>query len=121
MLDIQNQYLPILIFFIISLSLALLLVIIPFLISGIRGYSAKTSPYECGFESFDNNRSLFDIRFYLVSILFIIFDLEVAMIFPWAMALKYIGLLGFLSMISFLAILAIGFIYEWKKGALDWE
>lgn len=121
MIEIQEAYLPILIFFIIAAGLAMLLVALPFMISKMRPYSSKTSPYECGFESFDQNRSMFDIRFYLVSILFIIFDLEVILIFPWAASFKSIELFGFISMMIFIAVLAIGFIYEWRKGALDWE
>jgi NADH-quinone oxidoreductase subunit A len=101
--------------------------LIPFIIPLLFGFRAtkpdaeKLSQYECGFEAFGDARTQFDVRFYLVSILFIIFDLEVAFLFPWAVSLGKIGLFGFWSMIAFLAILTIGFIYEWKKGALDWE
>jgi NADH-quinone oxidoreductase subunit A len=123
MLDdgLANTYLPILVFFFIAAGLATVLVIFPFLIGKLNGYKAKTSSYECGFEAFDHTRSKFDIRFYLVSILFIIFDLEVVLMFPWAASFSELGLLGFWAMIIFLIILAIGFIYEWRKGALDWE
>lgn len=121
MLDVQNSYLPIIVFAAIACGLAVLLVVLPFLISKLKEGGAKTSAYECGFDPFDQRRSLFDVRFYLVSILFIIFDLEVVLMFPWAIALKNIGMLGFLSMIAFLAVLTAGFVYEWRKGALDWE
>lgn len=121
MLNMETTYLPIAIFFCISLLLAVILLGLPFFISKIRGYSAKTSVYECGFEAFDSHRGKFDIRFYLVAILFIIFDLEVAFLFPWAIAFKCLGVLGFVSMIIFLTVLTVGFIYEWRKGALDWE
>ena len=84
-------------------------------------YDEKVSAYECGFEAFDDARRRFDVRFYLVAILFIIFDLEVAFLFPWAVSLSHIGLFGFFSMLAFLAVLTVGFIYEWNKGALDWE
>ena len=86
-----------------------------------RPYDEKVSAYECGFEAFDDARRRFDVRFYLVAILFIIFDLEVAFLFPWAVSLSHIGLFGFFSMLAFLAVLTVGFIYEWNKGALDWE
>jgi len=119
--DIQNAYLPILIFFVIASGLAIILMALPFFITRLRGDAAKNSSYECGFESFNQTRSMFDVRFYLVSILFIIFDLEIILMFPWAISFKYIGLFGFLSMIVFLAVITAGFIYEWRKGALDWE
>lgn len=117
-----SQYLPIFIFLCVALGLALVLLVLPFFVAKIRGDKEKLSQYECGFETFDtDHQSRFDIRFYLVSMLFIIFDLEIAFLFPWALVLNKIGTLGFISMMSFLAILIIGFIYEWKKGALDWE
>ena len=119
--DILIEYLPILIFFIIATGLALVIILANFIISPSRPNLEKNSAYECGFEAFDDTRSKFEVRFYLVAILFIIFDLEVAFLFPWAVSLSEIGLYGFWSMMIFLAILTIGFIYEWKKGALDWE
>ena len=122
MTTVLGQYLPILIFLMIALFLAVALIILPFFTASSRGDRDKLSQYECGFETFDQNaQSRFDIRFYLVSILFIIFDLEVAFLFPWSIILKKISLFGFISMMIFLVVLTIGFIYEWKKGALDWE
>jgi NADH-quinone oxidoreductase subunit A len=115
------EYLPILFFLGIAIALALVIVVASYLVAKQRPDSEKASPYECGFEAFDDARSKFDVRFYLVAILFIIFDLEVAFLFPWAVALGEIGVFGFWSMVVFLAILTIGFIYEWKKGALEWE
>ncbi|MFK7760765.1 MAG: NADH-quinone oxidoreductase subunit A [Candidatus Midichloriaceae bacterium] len=123
-MDIQlylQNYLSILIFIIISACLAFVLIIIPFIINKSNPDKEKLSTYECGFESFGNAKKKFDIRFYLVSILFIIFDLEIAFLFPWAVMLKEIGLIGFWSMIAFIITLTIGFVYEWKKGALEWE
>ena len=99
----------------------MVIVLASFIIARQRPDSEKLSPYECGFEPFADARSQFDVRFYLVAILFIIFDLEVAFLFPWAVTLGAIGLFGFWSMIVFLAVLTVGFIYEWKKGALEWE
>ncbi|MBA8666793.1 NADH-quinone oxidoreductase subunit A [Candidatus Jidaibacter acanthamoebae] len=121
MQHILTDYLPILLFLILAGGLAFIMSILPFLLATLRGDSEKLSSYECGFEAFDAPRSKFDVRFYLVSILFIIFDLEIAFLFPWAIVIRDIGLLGFWSMIIFLVVLTIGFIYEWKKGALDWE
>lgn len=115
------EYLPILFFLGIAVALSLVMVVASYLVAKQRPDSEKASPYECGFEAFDDARSKFDVRFYLVAILFIIFDLEVAFLFPWAVALGEIGVFGFWSMVVFLAILTIGFIYEWKKGALEWE
>lgn len=121
------NYLPILIFLVIAVGLSVIMGILPLVIPMLFGFNAtkpdaqKLSQYECGFEAFGDARMKFDVRFYLVSILFIIFDLEVAFLFPWAISLGRIGLLGFWSMIGFLGVLTIGFIYEWKKGALDWE
>ena len=115
------EYLPILIFLGIAVALSVLIVAASYIIARQRPDSEKVSAYECGFEAFDDARSRFDVRFYLVAILFIIFDLEVAFLFPWAVALGDIGLFGFWSMVIFLGILTIGFIYEWKKGALEWE
>ncbi|HEU5048320.1 MAG TPA: NADH-quinone oxidoreductase subunit A [Rickettsiales bacterium] len=122
-----TSYLPILIFLGIAGGIAFVMGVIPFIIPAIFGFNAtkpdeeKLSQYECGFEAFGDARMKFDVRFYLVSILFIIFDLEVAFLFPWAVTLGKIGVYGFWSMMAFLGVLTIGFIYEWKKGALDWE
>jgi len=115
------EYLPILIFLAIAIGMAAIAVGASYLVGAQRPDTEKVSPYECGFEAFDDARKPFDVRFYLVAILFIIFDLEVAFLFPWAVALGEIGLFGFWSMILFLGILTIGFIYEWRKGALEWE
>lgn len=115
------EYLPILIFLGVAIGLAGLILLASFVIARQRPDTEKLSPYECGFAPFEDARSRFDVRFYLVAILFIIFDLEVAFLFPWAVALGDIGLFGFWSMMVFLAVLTIGFIYEWKKGALEWE
>ncbi len=115
------DYLPILIFLGIALGLGGLILLATFIIARQRPDTEKLSPYECGFEPFDDSRGRFDVRFYLVAILFIIFDLEVAFLFPWAVSLGNIGLFGFWSMMIFLGVLTIGFVYEWKKGALEWE
>ena len=116
-----SQYLPILIFLGIATIMATLFIGASYLIARQRPDFEKTSAYECGFDAFDDARRQFDVRFYLVAILFIIFDLEVAFLFPWAISLGNIGIFGFWSMIIFLAVLTIGFIYEWRKGALEWE
>jgi NADH-quinone oxidoreductase subunit A len=115
------NYLPILIFLGIALALTIVMVLLPVVLGPGNPDSEKLSAYECGFETFGDARGKFDVRFYLVSILFIIFDLEVAFLFPWAVSLQRIGLLGFWSMMGFLFVLTVGFIYEWKKGALEWE
>ncbi len=115
------NYLPILIFLIVGLSLGAVMILAGSLLGPSRPDSEKLSPYECGFEAFEDSRMKFDVRYYLVAILFIIFDLEIAFLFPWAVVLDQIGLFGFLAMMVFLAILVVGFIYEWKKGALEWE
>src|SRR6186713_947196 len=119
------NYLPVLIFLTVATGLALLLMTLGLIIgrwqSKNRNDPQKLSPYECGFEAFEDSRMKFDVRYYLVAILFILFDLEIAFLFPWAVALKEIGIVGFWAMMIFLAILVVGFIYEWKKGALDWE
>ena len=120
-LEFLNNYLTIVIFLAIALILSLGFVVLNFAFSPKNPDPEKLSAYECGFEPFNDSRMEFDIRFYLVAILFIIFDLEIAFLFPWAITLGNIGLFGFLSMMLFLFILTIGFIYEWKKGALDWE
>ncbi|MGH8468260.1 MAG: NADH-quinone oxidoreductase subunit A [Gammaproteobacteria bacterium] len=115
------QYLPVLIFIIVALVFGAVALCVGFALGPRRGDEEKLSPYECGFEPFEDARMKFDVRYYLVAILFIIFDLEIAFLFPWAVALKDIGLLGFSAMMIFLAVLVIGFVYEWKKGALEWE
>ncbi len=115
------DYLPILIFLGLASGLALIIVLASFIAARQKPDSEKLSPYECGFDPFDDARGRFDVRFYLVAILFIIFDLEVAFLFPWAIALGDIGMLGFWSMMIFLLILTVGFVYEWKKGALEWD
>lgn len=116
-----TNYLPIVIFFVIAIGLSIFLIILNQLRSKRLPDPEKNSPYECGFNAFDDTRHRFDVRFYLIAILFIIFDLEIAFLFPWAISLGKIGLFGFWSMIVFLGILTVGFIYEWKKGALEWE
>ena len=115
------HYLPILLFLGIAAALGLALVVAAFVLAPSKPDPEKLSAYECGFNAFDDARMKFDVRFYLVSILFIIFDLEVAFLFPWAISLGKIGVFGFLSMAVFLAVLTVGFIYEWRKGALEWE
>ncbi len=119
--DFLQDYLSIIIFLILALGLSCAFVVVNFVLSPKKPDPEKLSAYECGFEPFEDSRMEFDVRFYLVAILFIIFDLEIAFLFPWAISLGNIGLLGFSSMMIFLFILTIGFIYEWKKGALDWE
>ncbi len=121
MTDILSDYLPIILFLGLSGVLALVLMVLPLLIAPSMPDPEKLSAYECGFNAFDDARMKFDVRFYLVAILFIIFDLEVTFLFPWAITLGDIGVFGFWSMTSFLGILTVGFIYEWKKGALEWE
>ena len=116
-----REYLPILIFIGVAVALATVIVLLSFFAARQNPDAEKLSPYECGFEPFSDARSKFDVRFYLVSILFIIFDLEVAFLFPWAVTLGKIGMFGFWSMMVFLTVLTVGFIYEWKKGALEWE
>ena len=116
-----EQYFPILLFIIVGLGLGVLLLSVGSLLAPSKPDPQKLSPYECGFEAFEDARMKFDVRYYLVAILFILFDLEIAFLFPWAVALKDIGAIGFWAMMVFLTILVVGFIYEWKKGALDWE
>jgi NADH-quinone oxidoreductase subunit A len=123
--EMLSNYLPVLIFLIIAAGLAVVLLVLG---TGVGRYfarfhddRAKLSPYECGFEAFEDSRAKFDVRYYLVAILFIVFDLEIAFLFPWAVALGKIGLTGLVAMSIFLAILVVGFIYEWKKGALEWD
>ena len=116
-----ENYLPILVFLVMGIMFGVVPVIAGFLLGPRRPETAKLSPYECGFEAFEDSRMKFDVRYYLVAILFIIFDLEIAFLFPWAIILDEIGVFGFIAMMIFLAILVIGFIYEWKRGALEWE
>ena len=116
-----SEYLPILIFIIIGFAIAIGMTTLSFVVGDRKPDNEKLSAYECGFEPFNDSRMEFDVRFYLVAILFIIFDLEIAFLFPWAISLGKIGVYGFISMMIFLFILTVGFIYEWKKGALDWE
>jgi NADH-quinone oxidoreductase subunit A len=116
-----DNYLPILIFLAVAGGFGLLLIALGWILGPRRPDSAKESPYECGFEAFEDSRTKFDVRYYLVAILFIIFDLEIAFLFPWAVSLDSIGGFGLLSMGVFLAVLVVGFVYEWKKGALEWD
>src|SRR5512145_1989547 len=119
--SLLTEYLPILLFLGIAVGVAVAAIGASLLLARQKPDSEKLSPYECGFEAFDDARRQFDVRFYLVAIIFIIFDLEVAFLFPWAISLSEIGAFGFWSMVVFLAVLTIGFIYEWRKGALEWE
>ena len=121
LVEFLKDYLPIILFLVIALILSAGFILVNFLLSPNNPDPEKLSAYECGFEPFNDSRMEFDVRFYLVAILFIIFDLEIAFLFPWAISLGAIGIFGFVSMMIFLFILTIGFIYEWKKGALDWE
>ena len=114
-------YLPLIVFIGVAALIGLVLLVVAFVVAYQQPDPEKLSAYECGFNAFDDARMKFDIRFYLVSILFIIFDLEVAFLFPWAVAFKAVGAAGFWSMMAFLGVLTVGFIYEWKKGALEWE
>jgi len=116
-----DQYLPVLMFILVGVAVGVVPQVLGRVLGANRPDSEKNSPYECGFEAFEDARMKFDVRYYLVAILFILFDLEIAFLFPWAVAFKDIGLIGFWAMMVFLAILVVGFIYEWKKGALDWE
>ncbi|MCB1597107.1 MAG: NADH-quinone oxidoreductase subunit A [Gammaproteobacteria bacterium] len=116
-----NNYLPVYIYLCVALGIGLVLLGLGFLIGNGQKYGEKLSPYECGFEPFEDSRMRFDVRYYLVAILFIVFDLEIAFLFPWAITLKETGLTGVLAMGIFLVILVVGFIYEWKKGALEWD
>ena len=121
MQELLSEYLPIIIFMGISLIIGLALLVAPFLIAPSDPDPEKLKAYECGFDAFEDARMKFDVKYYLVAILFIIFDLEVAFLFPWAVSLGDVGLFGFWSMIVFLGVLTVGFIYEWRKGALEWE
>ncbi len=119
--SLLREYFPILIFLAIASGLAVALVGASIVVARQRPDSEKLSPYECGFEPFEDARMRFDVRYYLVAILFIIFDLEVAFLFPWAVSLGDVGMFGFWSMVVFLGVLTVGFVYEWNKGALEWE
>ena len=121
MSELLQAYLPLVVFIGVSAGIGLALLIAPFIVAYKQPDPEKLSAYECGFNAFDDARMKFDVRFYLVAILFIIFDLEVAFLFPWAVAFGQLGVFGFWSMMVFLAVLTIGFIYEWKKGALEWD
>ncbi|MGD8484050.1 MAG: NADH-quinone oxidoreductase subunit A [Thioalkalispiraceae bacterium] len=116
-----ENYLPVLIFMVVGIIVGGVMITLGFILAPNRPDSEKLSPYECGFEAFEDSRMKFDVRYYLVAILFIIFDLEIAFLFPWAIVLDQIGTFGFVAMAIFLGILVVGFIYEWKKGALEWE
>lgn len=116
-----ENYFPILVFLMVGLVMGGVMLTLGFILGPQRPDAEKRSPYECGFEAFEDTRMKFDVRYYLVAILFIIFDLEIAFLFPWAVALDKLGLVGFWAMFVFLGILVVGFIYEWKKGALEWE
>jgi NADH-quinone oxidoreductase subunit A len=116
-----EQYLPVILFILVGVGVGVVPQVLGFLLGPRRPDAAKNSPYECGFEAFEDARMKFDVRYYLVAILFILFDLEIAFLFPWAVSLREIGATGFWAMMIFLGILVVGFVYEWKKGALDWE
>ena len=121
MRSVLPEYFPIFVFLVVAGALALIIVVASLILARQKPDSEKLSPYECGFDPFEDSRVRFDVRFYLVAILFIIFDLEVAFLFPWAVSLGDVGVYGFWSMIVFLAVLTVGFIYEWRKGALEWD
>jgi NADH-quinone oxidoreductase subunit A len=116
-----DQYLPILLFILVGIAVGIIPQVLGYILGPNRPDAEKNSPYECGFEAFEDARMKFDVRYYLVAILFILFDLEIAFLFPWALALKEVGMAGFIGAVVFLNILVVGFVYEWKKGALDWE
>ena len=116
-----DQYLPILLFILVGIAIGVIPQVLGYILGPNRPDAEKNSPYEFGFEAFEDARMKFDVRYYLVAILFILFDLEIAFLFPWAVVLQEIGLFGFIAMLVFLSVLVIGFIYEWKKGALEWD
>ena len=116
-----DQYLPVLLFILVGLAVGVVPQVLGYILGPNRPDAAKNSPYECGFEAFEDARMKFDVRYYLVAILFILFDLEIAFLIPWAVSLQEVGVTGFVAVIIFLAVLVVGFAYEWKKGALDWE
>ena len=119
-MDLQ-QYLPVILFILVGVGVGIVPQVLGFVLGPNRPDPAKDSPYECGFEAFEDARMKFDVRYYLVAILFILFDLEIAFLFPWAVSLKEVGSVGFAAVVIFLTILVVGFVYEWKKGALNWE
>ena len=119
--NMLEQYFPILLFVLVGLAVGGVLLTVGAVLSPNKPDAEKLSPYECGFEAFEDARMKFDVRYYLVAILFILFDLEIAFLFPWAVVLPEIGFFGFAAMMVFLAVLVVGFVYEWKKGALEWE
>ena len=121
MSELLQDYLPLVVFIAVAMVIGIALLVVPFIVAYSSPDPEKLSAYECGFNAFDDARMKFDVRFYLVAILFIIFDLEVAFLFPWAVAFGQIGLFGFWSMMVFLGVLTIGFVYEWRKGALEWD
>ena len=116
-----ENYFPVLLFIVVALAVGGVAMSVGYVLAPNRPNSQKLSPYECGFEAFEDARMKFDVRYYLVAILFILFDLEIAFLFPWAIVLGEIGLFGYVAMLIFLGILVVGFVYEWMKGALEWE
>ncbi|HEY4663379.1 MAG TPA: NADH-quinone oxidoreductase subunit A [Comamonas sp.] len=116
-----EQYLPVLLFILVGIAVGVVPLVLGYVLGPNRPDDAKNSPYECGFEAFEDARMKFDVRFYLIAILFILFDLEIAFLLPWAVALQDVGAAGFVAVLIFLTVLVVGFAYEWKKGALDWE
>ena len=118
---LANEYAPIFIFILIALAMGMLPLVLTVFVAPQRPNAEKLSPYECGFEAFEDARMQFDVRFYLLAILFVVFDLETAFLFPWAVVLKQIGIFGFVEMMLFLVVLLVGYVYAWKKGALQWE
>jgi NADH-quinone oxidoreductase subunit A len=116
-----DQYLPVLLFILVGLAVGVVPLVLGYVLGPNRPDQAKNSPYECGFEAFEDARMKFDVRYYLIAILFILFDLEIAFLLPWAVVLHDVGLAGFVAVLIFLAVLVVGFAYEWKKGALTWE
>ena len=116
-----EQYLPVLLFILVGIAVGVVRLVLGYVLGPNRPDDAKNSPYECGFEAFEDARMKFDVRFYLIAILFILFDLEIAFLLPWAVALQDVGMAGFVAVLIFLSVLVVGFAYEWKKGALDWE
>lgn len=119
--EVVASYFPVLVFFGVACVMSFIMLVLPMLVTKAKPDAEKLSPYECGFEPFNDSRRPFDVRFYLVAILFIIFDLEIALLFPWSITLSATSFYGFWSMMVFLTVLTVGFIYEWKKGALEWE
>ena len=116
-----EQYLPVLLFILVGIAVGVVPLVLGYILGPNRPDAAKNSPYECGFEAFEDARMKFDVRFYLIAILFILFDLEIAFPLPWAVALQDVGMTGFVAVLIFLTVLVVGFVYEWKKGALNWE